>query len=376
MLFTALFITLALIAMSGVAVLNALTFPRLRLAPPRAAPSVSVLIPARNEAGRIARTVRALLAQPEVSEVLVLDDASTDGTGEAARTAAPGDGRLRVLNGAPLPAGWLGKNWACHQLAQAGRGDVLIFTDADVEWRPGALAAALGEFARTRADLLTLWPTQLTSTWGERLVVPLIALTIIGYLPVLATHHLPWRVFAAAMGQCLLFRRSAYARVGGHAAVRDHIVEDMALAKNIKSAGLRLRAADGAGLIACRMYQNWSEVRAGFGKNILAGHDGSPALLLLSGCLHWMCFVLPWLWAAGVGRWELGWAWPLSLVAMGIGVRALSAAVTRQRVADSLLMPLSVVLMSIIAVQALVWHWTGGPVWKGRPQRAAGAKTS
>jgi chlorobactene glucosyltransferase len=193
------------------------------------------------------------------------------------------------------------------------------------------------------------------------------------YLPVLATHYLPSPAFAAAIGQCLLFRRSAYERIGGHAGVRDDILEDVALARRVKAAGLRLRAADGAGLITCRMYSGWPQVRAGFAKNILAGYGNQPALLLLATLFHWSVFVFPWLWLLGQlarGHWDLI-GWPLALVGLSVGIRALTAAATRQRVADAGLMPASVLLMTLIAAQSLAWHLSGGPRWKGRAARSA-----
>lgn len=372
----ALGVCAALLVLALTACLNALVFPRLRPSgPAAAAPLVSVLIPARDEAAVIAETVRALLAQTGVTlEVLVLDDHSTDGTAGLALAAAAGDPRLRVLTGRPLPPGWLGKNWACHQLAEAARGEWLVFTDADVRWAPGALAALCVLQGRLRADLLTVWPTQLTHTWGERLVVPLLALAIGAYLPVLAVHHLPGRAFAAAMGQCLLFQRAAYHALGGHAAVRDQIVEDVALARRLKGRGGRLRMADGNGLIACRMYRAWGEVRRGFAKNILAGHGGQVWALAASTLFHWAVFVLPWLAtgaAISAGRWEAAAPWGAALV-MGVGVRALTAAATHQRIGDAVLMPVSVLLMTMIAAQSVWWQATGGPRWKGR--RAAAGK--
>lgn len=361
-----LLISFPLIIFALIAILNAITFPRL-ITNNQSSTSLSVLIPARNEAAVISQTVRTLLAQPEVTELLILDDHSTDGTAEAAQQAAGDDVRLRVIAGQPLPAGWLGKNWACHQLSQIARSDLLLFTDADVQWRPLSLASLLSHAKSSHADLLTIWPTQLTHTWAERLVVPLMALAIHAYLPVLAVHHLPWRAFSAAMGQCLLFRRVAYERIGGHPAVRAHIVEDVMLAANLKGAGLKLRMADGNQLIACRMYQNWPQVRAGYAKNILAGHGNSPLLLLLSTVFHWAVFVLPWLlvmgyWLLGFGIYEA----VLWLGILGVLVRALTAASTQQRVVDAVLMPISVILMTLIATQSLLWHFTGGPQWKGR----------
>ncbi len=377
MILLPIFATLALIVIAGIAVLNTLTFPRLRPVQPDDLPTISVLVPARNEAGVIGPTVTRLLAQRYPNfEIILLDDNSTDGTAAIARQAAGADPRLRVLNGQPLPAGWLGKNWACHQLAQAAAGDWLIFADADVRWSTPALSALLAQAQTSRADLLTVWPTQQTVTWGERLVVPLMAFAILGYLPLPLVHHSPFAAFAAANGQCLAFRRETYAQIGGHEPVRDNVLEDVTLARRVKAARLRLRMADGAGLIACRMYPGWTSVLTGYAKNILAGYGNSVALLLLAGLFHWLLFVLPWLWLA------LGWltpalpgwpGWPLALIGLGLGVRLLTAAATGQRLRDGLLLPVSVLLMSRIAAQAIWWHFHGGPRWKGRSIAARGA---
>lgn len=345
---------------------NVLMFPRLGR-PPRSLPAnrprLSFLVPARDEVAVIGRTTAALLAQdyPDF-EVLILDDHSTDGTAEQAQLAAGGDARFRVLAGQPLPNGWLGKNWACAQLAAAADGDVLVFTDADVMWAAGAAAALVAEMERDAADMLSVWPTQLTETWAERLVVPLLALAILGYLPILPVHIFPWPVFAAANGQCLAFRRLAYLKVGGHSAVAGEVVEDVTLARRIKSSGLRLRLTDGQGFIRCRMYDGWPAVRDGFAKNILAGHGGSMLFLLASTVFHWLVFVLPWL------LWAYDWRFAL-LAAVGVVIRAVTASFTGQRIRDALLMPVSVLLMTAIAARSIRWHVRGGPRWKGRVVR-------
>lgn len=374
----------------------------------------------RDEASVIAQTIRSLLAQDYPNfEILLLDDHSTDGSADIARQAANNDPRLRIIDGAALPLGWLGKTWACHQLGQQATGDYLLFSDADVRWQPGAFSALLAEARRTRADLLTAWPTQQTVTWGERLVVPLMGFTILAYLPVLAVHHIPWPVFAAAMGQCLLFRRPAYQQIGGHAAIRARIVDDMAFAYAIKLNHLRLRAVDANGLIVTRMYHNWQQVRNGFAKNILAGHGNSLVFLFFSTFFHIWLFIIPWvlLFTGGLPlsafplpssalisvfpfhpyvlisaltsvfpfypsallsltsvfplpSSALLSAFPLTpyplLILLGLFTRALTAAFTRQRILDSFLMPVSVILMTLITIQAIQWHFTGGPQWKGR----------
>lgn len=188
----------------------------------------------------------------------------------------------------------------------------------------------------------------------------LMAIAILAYLPVVMVHHSKWAAFAAANGQFLLFSRRGYLRSGGHTAVKNHIVEDVMLAKRVKMAGGRLRMLDSAGLVRCRMYTSWPEVRDGFAKNILAEH-GSTALLIASTIFHWLIFIFPWVWlliAPGV--------WPLLLVLAGVGVRGITAVFTQQRLFDALFMPISVILMTRIAIQSLVWQRKGKTQWKGR----------
>lgn len=380
----------ALLVILGIAVSNARMFPRLHkpakneplhaggAAPPNHPPAVSVLIPARNEAQGIGATVARLLAQsyPALC-VTVLDDNSDDATPQAARSAAGQASNFRLLCGRPLPAGWLGKNWACQQLAQhafATEADILIFSDADVQWEPDAIAAVVAEFERSKADLLTVWPTQTTVTWGERLTVPLMALAVLGYLPLRLAHDFYHPLAAAANGQCMVFDRRAYERIGGHAAVRGAVVEDVQLAQRIKAAGLHLRMADGNRLVGCRMYDGWRAAIDGYAKNILAGHGNHVALLLLSTLFHWMLFIWPWLWLLFGRDWPLpAWpAWPLLLIAAGVGVRGVTAWATHQRIGDALLMPISVLLMTWIALRAIWWRWRfGGVLWKGRVLRDA-----
>jgi chlorobactene glucosyltransferase len=364
-------ITVILTGLTSITALNVFTMLRLGRAPQAdEEPRLSVLIPARNEARVIGETVRALLGQSYANfELILLDDNSTDGTADVARTAAAGDDRLRIISGSPLPAGWAGKNWACHQLSQNATGEYLVFTDADVQWGDGALPALVNELARTDADMLTIWSTQRTETWGERLCVPLMAFVILGYLPHLAVNHIRHRAFAAANGQCLTLHRSAYDAIGGHAAVRNDIVEDIRMAQIAKDKGLRLRMVDGNGLVTCRMYTNWPEVRNGYAKNITAGYGDSLVGLLAGSVFHWTVFLFPPLWLlvslfAGNAQHIL---YSGILTAIGMLIRALTAAATRQRVVDALLLPLSVVLMTVIAAQSAYWYLRyGGPRWKGR----------
>jgi chlorobactene glucosyltransferase len=388
MLVLALIASAALLGMIGITLTNLIFFPRLKrpASSPSELPVVSVLVPARNEAAVIDGTVRRLLAQDYSRfELILLDDNSDDGTAAIARSAAGPDARLRIINGKTLPSGWAGKNWACHQLGQAAQGEILLFTDADTIWAPDGLAAVVDEMQRGRADLQTVWPTQITETWAERLTVPNIALVVLGYLPVLATHYIPLAAFGAANGQVMAFRRKAYDAIRGHEGVAAEVVEDVKLARRIKSAGLRLRMADGNRLVSCRMYTDWPGVRNGFAKSLVGGY-GSVAGVVLSILFHWIVFLIPPFWlllgfggprvetlavgpvALTLPMWPV---WPAILTLAGMAVRGATARFSRQRVRDALLMPVTVLVMTWISLFACWWQIKyGGPVWKGRLVKA------
>lgn len=353
--------TAALMVIACQTIINVFVVRRLPIARCDNFPKVSLLVPARNEAEIIADTVRQLCAQdyPDF-EVIVLDDNSTDGT-QAVATES-GDYHLQVVSGLALPSGWAGKNWACYQLAQQANGDYLLFTDADTRWHPQALSSLIAYQQHTHAGLVTAWPTQKTVTWAERLVVPLMNFVVLGYLPVLMTHYSHVALFGAANGQCMLWQRTAYEHAGGHQGVAASVLDDVSLARRAAAQNVRIRMVDGNYLIGCRMYYDWLSVRDGFAKNILAGYGNSLVALGLSAAFHAIVFLLP-LILILLSAW---WQWGLGMIALAVGTRALSAAHSHQRVADALLMPLSVLAMQRIALQAVIWHVQGGPRWKGR----------
>jgi chlorobactene glucosyltransferase len=364
-------IILALVFILLLSILNAVTFPRLKLARLEKTPLVSILVPARNEAENIQVNLRSWLSQDYPNyEVILLDDNSEDRTYQMAQVASEGDTRFILAKGEPLPDGWLGKNWACHQLALLARGNVLLFTDADIHWQPGALSAVMAAFEKYHADACTVWPTQQTISFSERLVVPMMMFVVLGYLPEIFVRRIPLTIFAAANGQCLAFTRQAYQRIGGHAAVSNEVVEDVAMSRLVKRNRLQLIMALGSQLITGRMYKDWSSVRRGFAKNILAGHASSPLFLLISAVFHWLLFLFPWIWLfLGLflpqpGIWPI---YPLAMIVLGLASRAVTAITANLRSVDTLWMPISVILMSLIAGQSLVWHFRdGGPQWKGR----------
>lgn len=275
------------------------------------APLVSILVPARNEALNIAACVGSLLAQDYPRfELIVLDDHSDDGTGEIVRRLGlKEDGDRRVMSGAPLPAGWTGKGWACHQLSLAAHGEYLFFTDADTTHAPGTLAAAVGMAREYRTDLLSAWPRLVTVTLGEQLVVPMILLLGMCLYPhwlvlLLQRHpHLAARLPAvvrkglgAANGQFMFFTRAGYDRIGGHAGLHDHLVEDVALGRAVAERmgeGMRLLNCESLDFSTCRMYRSFGETWEGFTKNMRAAFEDSLAGFLFIGTTHCCGFLLP-----------------------------------------------------------------------------------
>lgn len=334
-------------------------------------PSVSVLVPARNEEANIGPCVRLLLAQeyPDF-EVLVLDDESDDKTAEILHALAKDNDRLRVFVGQSLPAGWMGKHWACHRLAQMAVGDLLLFTDADTCHHPHTLRDGVAALLAEEADLLTAIPHQETVTWSERLVVPAFPWSIFVFLPLAIAHRVRAPSLSASVGQFMLFRRRAYAQIGGHAAVRQDAVDDIALGRQIKVQGLRWRVVDGGERISCRMYGGFREVCDGFTKNLLAGFGYNVPLFILV----WVCL--------GVLFWE-----PLTLLALrgvGVPISASSIFLAIGAVALSLLLwvipywrfgfplwlaclyPVTVLLAAIIASRSMLLTLRGQATWKGR----------
>lgn len=254
---------------------------------PSVFPLVSILVPARNEERNIASCVQSLLAQDYPAfEVLVLDDQSEDGTRAILEKIAKSQPGLRVLDGAAPPAGQVGKNWACSQLAQQAQGELFFFTDADTLHQPGTLHAIVTALLGEQADFLTGFPRQEVHTWGERLLVPFFSWASLSFNPLVLAYRLRLPALSAAVGQVMLFRREAYLAIGGHSQTSSSIVDDLLLARQIQAAGMRWRVAFVADMISCRMYHSNREAVEGFTKNLFAAFDYH--LLPFLFCFIWL----------------------------------------------------------------------------------------
>jgi chlorobactene glucosyltransferase len=237
------------------------------------APLVSVIIPARNERRNIERCVRSILASTYAQlEVIVVDDHSTDGTGDVARAIAAHDTRLRVINAPDLPERWFGKQWACWTGARTARGELLLFTDADTRHGEDLLARCVNAMRDDRADMLTIAGHQEMHSFWERVIQPqLFAMLSIRFGGTEHVSHAKRVEDVIANGQFILVRRDAYDAIGGHESVRDQVAEDLMIAQELFRAGRRRLMMIAIRQFSTHMYAGLPELIKGWRKNIYAG---------------------------------------------------------------------------------------------------------
>jgi len=337
---------------------------------------VSIIVPARNEAANIERLLRSLAGQQRVEEILVVDDQSEDRTLKILEAMQAEMPLLRVLHIDSLPEGWLGKTYAMTTAARKAAGDWLLFTDADTVHLPGSLQAMLELAEREGADLLSLSPGQITPTWWEKAVIPLIYVNLARLYRFEEVSD-PGSAVAAANGQYLLIRREVYARVGGHQAIRNEILEDVALAKRVKAAGGKLLFLPGAAWVQTRMYHTFREMWRGWTKNLflLYGESLPKILKTFAGLCAvdllpqaFLIVLLIWLLSEGGNVIVLGGALACLLIVVArhvVYVRAVTHLGFDSRVAPWKLQ--GAVILAALLINSVIAHRISHHVeWKGR----------
>ncbi len=325
--------------------------------------TVSAIVPARNEESNIARAVVSLTAQPEIAEIIVINDQSTDRTAAVLAELAPGVPQLCVLETQELPAGWVGKNYAVSLGAARAGGDWLLFTDADAEHLPGSTARALADAQTSGAALVSYSPEQETRTWWERAMIPFVYARLAQQFSFAQVNDPGSRV-AAANGQYLLIRRDAYQTIGGHQGVSGDVLEDVALARRAKQAGFRLYFAPGQGIARVRMYRSFAAMWQGWTKNLYPLLGGS-----LRSVMRELFSVIPWIslalfMLAGIHR-----AFPVLGLALLAGRHAAYAAILRRNrfpISHVLYYVPAVLLYSAALIASARRYARGTVVWKGR----------
>ncbi len=372
----------ALLAL-GLVAFNALFWSRGRplAAADRAAKGgVSVLIPARDEVANIERCVRAAdAARGPITEIVVYDDGSTDGTSGVLAGLQAELARVRVVRGDDLPAGWVGKPYALHRLSVVASGELLLNIDADVTLREDGVLRMLSLLGAADhvpgglgAALVTAVPRQRTGSFIERLMIPLLHLCYVAWLPMPLIYRTRDPRVLAANGQLLLVRRSALNAVGGWTRVRAALVDDMALCRAVKESGGRVVFADGDQMADCRMYSDGASLWRGFSKNFYEGIGGHPLALIVVLGLHLLIFVTPYLAlpvALLLGASGLAAAAVVGLVA-NVSLRLIMALRYGHSLFSVLLHPLAVLLMMGVLLDSFRWSRRGDIRWRGRSYAA------
>lgn len=347
-------------------------------------PKVSVIVPAYNEADNIQDCVMSILDSTSLLadefEIWVVDDQSTDNTLRILNTLKENlsDSRLKILPGEPRPAEqvWTGKNWACTQAAKRAFGEFLLFIDADVRLKPGAIETVVQAAELKQIDLLNCIPAVVCGSLVEWLVQPLMFINLLVSLNSVVVKH-PKTKTAFAAGSFILFQRSSYEKIGGHQAVASYVAEDVALARRIKDSGLKLRHFLGANLAKLRMYRSWASLWEGWTKVLYLGAQRNLWLMLSLALLMLDIYLIPWLVLVIIvsKSFLIGWktvdllAICLALIAIHLQykLRTLAAQAFYSSPKYWWLHGLGGLLVAVIAIASVIktetgWGWT----WRGR----------
>jgi len=335
-------------------------------------PLVSILIPARNEEFNIKRCIKSLLKQDYANiEILVLDDGSSDNTPLIVKNLEKIDKRVKLFTGKPLKKGWLGKSYACWQLSKYAKGEYLVFTDADTIHFENSISSLMGTLIRNKLDALSAIPRQIMVSIHERLVVTWVHFGIMILLPLILAKKSKNPLFATANGQCLLFKSEVYEKIGGHKSIKNKILEDIHISKQVRRHGCSIMIFDASRSIHCRMYREFNQLIKGFSKFMFAAFDYqivniTAVVLMISALFLFPFFFLP------IGLFIFNWSYATTnLIIIQIffilTMRIIMAIRLRGRVTDSLLHPISMIYIILICINSIIQAKSSvGIPWKDR----------
>ena len=311
--------------------------------------TVDVLIPMRNEEENVEGCLKSVLNSEllDVSKVFVLDDGSSDSTAELI-----GQFKVDKLIGTQPPTGWLGKVWACHNLAQVGSGKYLVFIDADVRLHPYAIASAITKMNKFGWDFISPYPRQISGSFLEKLIQPLLQWSWLASVPLRVAEKFPNRSMTIANGQFFIVKRSAYNTSGGHAAIPDEVLDDLELARLLISKGFKGGVADGSAVASCRMYKSNSELIDGYTKSLWKAFGGQFGTLVAIFLLYFTG-ISPYI---GIGA-------PATFIFLS---RVLAAIKTRSNPVYAFLHPISILILLYLIVLSSIRKSRGTLQWRGR----------
>lgn len=321
---------------------------------------VSILIPARNEEDNILALLTSIHQQDYKNyEVIIYDDDSSDGTNAICSAFAQNHPRFTVIKGGKLPEGWIGKNYACHQLAKKANGKFFLFLDADENISNGLINSAVHRMQLYNLGLLSLFADQQMLTIGERTTVPLLHYLLLNLLPLRLVFLTKNAGFATACGQFMLFDAAIYRENRWHKLVRDQIVEDAAIMRQIKIAGNNGEVLLANGMISCRMYRGYHAALSGFSKNALAAFNYNVIGLLV--------YILLLIAGPMLVIMTLNFQLIFFMTGLIILTRVMISLSAGQKVFYNIILhPLQMANLVIIAFLSIQKHLTKTIVWKGR----------
>ncbi|CAN2193169.1 HpnB, hopene-associated glycosyltransferase HpnB [Candidatus Nanopelagicaceae bacterium] len=318
---------------------------------------VSVLIPVRNEAENIAELIDCLTKQTHLDslEIIFIDDSSEDGTGKALREAKANGAAIKIISAPALPNNWLGKPWALQQGYLAARGEIIVTLDADVRLAPTAIAQTVSMLGNR--EFISAYPRQVALSFSERLVQPLLQWSWMTTVPLRMAERSSRTSLAVANGQFFMVKKGALDKISGFIVIANEVLDDMKLARALITSGAHGGVADGSKLAHTRMYKNFREIKAGYGKSLWSafatplGAGVAIAFISLTGIAPII------LWFTGN---------PIGLFTFEIIVitRIFSAKRSGGRTLDSLLHPISSAILIYLIIYS--WRMRGQVQWKGR----------
>ena len=360
MIITLLVTFIFLILRFTVTLFNFLSNPKLPRIGKHYEDKISILIPARNEADNILILLQSIYDQDYKNyEVVILDDNSTDNTYKLCETFAQRHPSFKVIKGKALPADWLGKNYACYQLAEQATGAYYLFLDADEQVYRGLFNSAIHRMNLRNLSLLSLFTNQDMRTLGEKMVVPLMHYILLNLLPLRLVYLVKSAAVAAASGQFMLFNAEDYKKYQWHQLAKNKVVEDVVIMKLVKASKLNGEALLANGMISCRMYKGYNEAIDGFGKNFLAAFSYN-----IIGFLIYLLLVIG-------GPAVVIMTMNLNFIAMMIGLVALtrimiSLTAGQNALLNLFLHPIQMLSLLLIGFTSIQKHLTKTTVWKGR----------
>lgn len=336
-------------------------------------PLISVLIPARNEEVNIRTCLESLRRQDYPSlEILVLDDASTDGTADIVAGVAAEDRRVRLLRGQPLPSGWAGKPFACHQLAKEARGSWLLFTDADTVHAPSALRRVLSTAIHSGAALISGFPHQQTTSIWQKMAIPIMCyFMLLCWMPLWWLQRSRRTLPSVVIGQFMFFSAQEYRSIGGHEAVKSRILEDVWLGREMARHDYRQLTLDLSPLVSCQMYREFGTMWDGLTRWLYVVASLSIfAFIGLMGVVL-LLFLMPFLWLAhGLLLAQPAFGWQV-LVMLQVAILYLARFLVGRRFSQPkssvILHPIGMSFLLLVGLYASYQHLRGAGIrWKGR----------